>query len=391
MSVNIILANGQLGQATQTQDGIVGMVLTGAIDGTGDYALGTPILITSNKGLTDAGITTDGNGFAVRQVADYYKEAGAGAQLYLMLVPNTLRVSDMADLENANGAKKLLDYAQGKIKVLGVMADEEAIGDVVIEDGFNVDTFAALLNMQALCEQFAAQQTPLRGVVGVGSYSGVIGDLADLTSFTYNRVAALLGDTRSSRNACMGLLLGRLASVPVQRKVSRVEDGALQTLTAYAGIDVPIEEVPYDLPIIASKGYITFKQYPHLSGIFFSGDPMATLATDDYKMLARGRVIDKVHVMAYKTFVLKVDGEVPVDPTSGKMDALYCKQLEQDIENQINLTMTERGEISGVTCFVDPNQNVLANSEVAISLGIVPVGYSSTITVTLGFSNPASA
>jgi hypothetical protein len=176
----------------------------------------------------------------------------------------------------------------------------------------------------------------------------------------------------------------------VQRKISRVEDGPIQALEGYVGGDV-ITDIPYDLPEIAGKGYITFKKYPHLSGIFFSGDPMATLDTDDYKMLARGRVIDKAHVQAYKTFVLKVDGEVPVDPATGKMDALYCKQLEQDIENQINLTMTQKSEISGVTAFVDPNQNVLANSEVAISLGVVPVGYSSTIVVALGFSNPASA
>lgn len=390
MSVNIILANGQLGQAIQTQDGVVGMVLTGAIDGTGDYALGTPILITSKRGLTEAGITTDGNDFVVRQVSEFYNEAGAGAQLYLMLVPNTLRLPDMADIDNENGAKKLLDYAQGKIKVLGIMADEEAIGDVVIEDGINVDTYDGLLNAQALCEQFAAQQTPLRAVVGVGSYTGVVGDLADLTGFTYNRVAALLGDTKGTTHACMGLLLGRVAKIPVQRKVSRVEDRALQTLAAAVG-GVYIEEVPYDLPLIAQKGYITFRTFPHLSGIFFSGDRMATLDTDDYKMLARGRVIDKAHVVAYRTFVLTVDDEVPVDPATGKMDALYCKQLEENILNQINLTMTQRGEISGVTAYVDPDQNVLANSVVAVNLGIVPVGYSSTINVTLGFSNPASA
>src|SRR3954462_2823491 len=118
-SVNITLANGQLGATLQTNDGIAGKVLTGVTEGI--YTAGTPILITSMADVATAGITATGNAFAIKQLKEFYDQAGTGAQLFLMLVPATMTVAQMADNTNPNGAKKLLDYAAGKIKVLGLL------------------------------------------------------------------------------------------------------------------------------------------------------------------------------------------------------------------------------------------------------------------------------
>jgi hypothetical protein len=386
-SVNIELANGGLGGTLQTEDGIVGMVMTGGIDDAG-YVLGTPILVTGLAGVAAEGISTSGNNFAMRQLTDFYKTAGDGAQLYLMLVPNSLTVADMADEVNENGAKKLLDYAQGKIKVLGIMTDETAIDTPVIEDGFNVDTFDGLENLQGLCEAYTLLQQPLRGVIGVGSYTGISGDLADLTGFSYNRVAALIGDTKNSECAALGLLMGSIAKHPVMRKVSRVKNGAVRTTTAYVG-SVAVGDVGADVDVIASKGFITWKQYSNVSGFYWSGDPMATVTTDDYAFMVRGRVIDKAHRLAYLTFVQEVDDEVLIN-TDGTLDAGYCKHLERIITNQINNTMTANAEISSVQTYVNPAQNVLSTNRVAIVLGVIPVGYATVINVTLGFRNPAN-
>ncbi len=385
--VNITLANGQLGQTIQTNDGICGMVLTGAVDGTGDYVLGTPVLITSAASLESVGITTDGNEFAVRHVEDFYSMAGAGAQLYLMLVADTMTVESMADVTNANGAKKLLDYAAGRIKLLAVMSDDDAV-TTVVANALNGDVYDAVTKMEVLAQHFVSQQMPFRAIIGGTSYTGVPANLSDLTTRSDNRSAVLVGDTQSGKGAAIGLLLGTLASIPVQRKASRVATGALPVTAAYLST-AAVEAVPYDEPIITGKGFITWKTYPHKSGYFWSGDHTATADTDDYNLLCRGRIIDKAHILAYKTFVDVVDDEVPVDPGSGKMAAGYCRALEQAIENQINNTMTTNREISSITAFVDPEQNVLSTGIVAVNLGIVPVGYSSVIEVTLGFVNPA--
>jgi len=391
-NVNITLANGQLGTTLQTNDGVTGLVVTGANDD--GYTTGTPVLITSLAAAQDEGITEDGNPFAWRQLREYYDQAGAGAQLYLMLVPATMTVLQMADYTNANGVKKLLDYANGKIKMVGLVADDVAIADaggtITITNGLNADVYTAVSRMDDTANNYFAIHKPFRAIIGGTSYSGVAADLTDMThGNTSNRTSILIGDTTAGAGACVGLALGTIASIPVQRKISRVRTGPLSTIAAFVGADA-IEAAEESLPIIAGRGFITFTKYANTSGYFFSGDPTCTSPTDDYAMLARGRVIDKAHILAYTTFVQVVDDEVPVN-TDGTLDAGFCKWLSQQIVNQVNNTMTANKEISSVSCYIDPAQNILSTNKLNVVLSIIPVGYATSINISLGFSNPANS
>lgn len=390
-SVNITLANGQLGATLQTNDGITGMVLTGTTE-TGGYTAGTPILVTGLSDVANAGITEGNNPFALRQLQEFYNQAGTGAQLYLMLVPPTMTVAQMADNLNDNGVRKLLDYAKGKIKVVGLMSDDIALvaagGSVTVTNGLNASVYAAAANMRVTAAAYFAAQQPFRAVIGGSSYSGAAASLTDeTTGTTNNRTAILIGDTISGRAACLGLLLGVVSLIPVQRKISRVRSGALTNTAAYVGSS-SVEAAGANVDVIAQKGFITFTSFPNVSGYFFSGDPMCTATTDDYAILARGRVIDKAHILAYTTFVQEVDDEVPVN-TDGTLDAGFCKWLSQQIVNQVNNTMTANKEISSVSCFIDPAQNILSTNQLNVVVKIVPVGYATQIEISLGFDNPA--
>ncbi|MCW3120690.1 MAG: hypothetical protein JWQ38_182 [Flavipsychrobacter sp.] len=392
-SVNITLANGQLGGTLQTNDGITGIVLTG-ISESGGYTAGTPILVNSLADVTTAGITEADNPFAIKQLKEFYNQAGTGASLYMMLVPDTMTVAQMADNTNANGAKKLLDFAAGKIKVLGLLSDDVAItaagGTVTVTHGLNGDVYTSASNMAVMSAAYFAAEKPFRAVIGGSSYSGTPSALTDeATGTTNNRTAVLIGDTVTGASACIGLLLGVISAIPVQRKISRVRSGALTNTAAFTGTSTVEAVGAGALATIAGKGFITFTTYPNVSGYFFSGDPMLTATTDDYCMLARGRVIDKVHILAYTTFVQEVDDEVPVN-TDGTLDAGFCKWLSQQIVNQVNNTMTANKEISAVSCFIDPAQNILSTNRLNVVLKVLPVGYATEIQIDLGFTNPAN-
>ena len=391
-SVNITLANGQLGATLQTNDGITGMIMTGVTEVSG-YTAGTPILVSSLSDVTTAGITVANNPFAIKQVQEFYNQAGSGAQLYLMLVPPTMTVAQMADNTNPGGVKKLLDYAAGKIKVVGLISDDVAItaagGTITYANGMNAAVYTAANNMAVTAAAYFTAQKPFRAVIGGTSYRNVAADLTDeATGTTNNRTAILIGDTVSGKGACVGMLLGVISSIPVQRKISRVRSGALTNTAAYVG-STAIEAADANVDVIAGRGFITFTTYPNVSGYFFSGDPMCTATTDDYGMLARGRVIDKAHILAYTTFVQEVDDEVPVN-ADGTLDAGFCKWLSQQIVNQVNNTMTANKEISSVSCFIDPGQNILSTSQLNVVLKIVPVGYATEIEISLGFDNPSA-
>ncbi len=348
-SVNISLANGQLGGTIQTNDGVTGFVLTGVSE-SGGYTTGTPILVTSMADVATAGITATNNPFAIKQLQEFYNQAGTGAQLYLMLTPATMTIAQMADNANAAGAKALLNFAAGKIKVLGLLSDDVAIaaagGTITVTNSLNGDAYTAASNMAVMAEAYFIAEKPFRAIIGGTSYGGSPGHLNDeTTGTTNNRTAILIGDTDitySSASACVGLLLGVVSSIPVQRKISRVRTGALTNMNAYIGGET-VEAAGGSMAVIAAKGFITFITYPNVSGYFFSGDPMCTATTDDYCMLARGRVIDKAHILAYTTFVQEVDDEVPVN-ADGTLDSGFCKWLEQQIVNQVNNTMTANKE-----------------------------------------------
>jgi hypothetical protein len=393
-SVHITLANGQLGGTIQTRDGIVGMVLTGETESRpGGYTELTPILVTSMADVTNAGISAALNPFAIKQIQEFYDQAGSGAQLYLMLVPPTVTVNEIADNTNADGARALLDYAQGKIKVLGLLSDDAAIagagGTITVTNGLNADVYIAASKMKVTAQSYFASEKPFRCIIGGTSYNGVPADLTDQsTGGGNNRVGILIGDTETGTSACVGLVLGVIASIPVQRKISRVKTGALTNTAAYIGATTVEATGPGAINVIAEKGYMTFITYPNVSGYFFSGDPMLAATTDDYSMLSRGRVIDKAHILAYTTFVQEIDDEVPVN-ADGTLDAGFCKWLSQQIVNQVNNTMTAKKEISGVSCFIDPVQNILSTNELNVVLKIVPVGYATEIEISLGFDNPA--
>ena len=384
--VNITLQDGQLGATLATSDGVAGMVLTGKPDD-GGYILNTPVLVTAMPSLSVAGITAGSNPFCYKQVKEFYNEAGAGAKLYLMLVASTQTIDLICDDTNATGAKALLDYAGGAIKILGVATDDTLVTVTSVTHGINDAVLAARDNMEEMALAYYAAQRPFRCLIGGTSYQGTPGSLSILNSGTSNnRTAILIGDTDtaySSVGACVGLVLGRLAAIPVMRKLSRVRTGAMTTSTAYLGSAV-LESVPGDDSVISEAGYITWTTYPNVSGYYLSGDDTCSATTDDYHFLARGRVIDKAQILAYAVFVQEVDDEVPVAP-DGTIDKGFAAWLQQQIINMIQQTMVANNECSGVDCFIDPNQNILSTNVLNVVLKIRPVGYSSDIEISLGF------
>ena len=467
--VDISLGNGALGGLIQTSDGITGLVMTGVSEA-GGYVLGTPILLVNGMNdVTAAGISQANNPRAWKQLNDYFTEAGTPSKVYFMMVANTQTVALMATYSNANGCVKLLNYAAGAIKVLGLYSNDTvvyngittatlnaggtgyvtgdtgtinnavsgatlgtyhvttAVGGAVtaftvtlngtgysiangvattattgagvgllvnitaitaptVTGGINADVFTAATNMVTTAANYFAAETPFRCIIAGTSYSGVVANLTTMNvGTTNNRTAILIGDTIAGNGACLGLLLGLISTLPVQRKISRVENGPILSSTAYVG-NTTVQAAGGDMGVIAGKGYITFITYPQTSGIFFSGDPMLTATTDDYCFLCRGRVIDKAQIITYTTFVQEVDGEIPLNTDgSGTMKAGFAATLQKAINDAIDENMTAFNNISGFSCFVDPAQNVAATDIVNIAETVTPVAYATDINVVLGF------
>jgi hypothetical protein len=385
-NVSIILQNGQLGGLIQFAEGVAALVGTGSAV-SGKIGVGDPRVVFSLQEAEDLGITVADNPKAYRQVKEFYDEAGSGAELYIMLVPDTMEQTEIMDVTNTSGAVKLLNYAQGRVRMLGSFFAPPVGYTLVDTAGLDADVFTAITKAQALGNAYALNNTPVRCIVEGRGYSGVAANLTNLRSLTANRVGVMAAGTLNDKSASVGLILGRFAKNPVQRKPSRVKDGAVNVLTAFVG--TAKVEAHSGIGVMHDKGYMVLRTFNGKTGYYFSGDPTAAATTDDYCQFARGRVIDKAHVIAYLTYLEELDDEIAVN-ADGTLELGALRFLEKKIENQIAESMVAAGEISSVTCTIAPNQNIIANNKLSVVLAITPVGYASNIEVKLGFQNPAN-
>ncbi|MBP3762938.1 MAG: DUF2586 family protein [Bacteroidales bacterium] len=389
--VKITFENGALGGVSPSEDGVVGLVSHAAAVGT-TFVLNTPYLVTSLEAFEKLGVDSEASGVNAslyKTVKEFYSEAPDGTKLWVMGVASTTTVANITD-KTKNNIKPLLEAARGAINILMVKAVPG--GTPTMDGSVDKETTTAVVNLQALADSWTeSKYAPFLCLVEALSYSGTASSLPDLTTKECNRVAVVLGDTVSgSKGAAVGLVAGRLASVPVQRSLARVRDGAIASEEMYIGGVVAENGDP---DVANDLGYIVPRTFVGKSGYYWSDDRTATAASDDYGTIARRRTIDKAYRIAYQTLVDEIADEVPVN-AEGKLAAYHCKGVETSVESAIVNSMTSEGNLGndpddasdlGVQCYIDPDQDILATSRLEASLKVKPYGYSKYIDVKLGF------
>ena len=392
--VKINFANGALGSVVPSPDCVAGLIAT-AETVADTFVLGNAYMLHKTDDLASLGITASNNACLYKHVQEFYDEAGDGAELWIMGVPNTIKPSEIADKDNAlvPYAKNLIQIANGRLRFLGIAYEPASGYEATIEEGLDSDVWAAALKAQALAEWATTQLfAPLFVILaGRGFNNTNITALKDLTTLNYNRVGILIGDTKSeSEGAAVGLLMGRIAQSPVQRHIGRVRDGALKVLKAYIGDKDPSLA---NVEAIHDKGYITLRCFTGKSGYFFSDDCLATAVADDYRSIARRRTVDKAYRIVYATMLEHVNDELPITD-KGYLVPSQTKAWESEIISAIANQMTSNGELGtdsgnaddkGVKVYIDPEQCVVATSKVNVVVQVKPYGYAKFIDVELGF------
>ena len=367
-NVNIEFENGALGGVAQSADGVVGMLI-GLADVT-SLAEGKAVCVYSTDCLAKYGITEGTS--AHKAISEFYTEAGEGAELWLMAVDATDAAALLAE------GKKLLKAANGRIRTLGVVPSEGVAADKITEV-----TLAAQVLGEWAAETIFAPVIVLLPVV----YSDT---LPVVVTMTNNRVGLVVGDTvENSNTAMIGVALGRVAEVDVQVHIGRVKDGALKVAAAYIGAeDACVSDA---VETLYNNGYIVPRCFVGKSGYFFADDCLATADNDDYRSLARRRVIDKAYRVAYTALLEYVNDNLDVT-NEGTLTAMSAKAIEQEVESKIHNSMTAEGNLStdgdgdtGVKVSVDTTNDVVATNTINVRIQVKPYGYAKFIEVKLGF------
>jgi len=397
--ISITFQNGQLGQYLDTPDGVFGLLASATAVST-TFLLNTPYMVRGMVDVAVLGIIPSVDNYVLyKTLKEFYAEAGEGTELWLMGLAKTTKVSDwFTPVSGRAPAETLLDAANGKLRKLFTAFSPTGAYTSVIANGLDGDVFLALAAAQTLADNYTSlKYAPFDVLIEGYGYDGIKTAVKDLLTLDYDRCQVLLGDTEKrtatppSKGAAVGTLAGRKAKSPVQVNPGRVRDGALKNTKAYI-LDVPAEQ--YDVAALHDKGYVTFRSHTGKTGYFFTDDPQACAATDDYHYGTHRRVIDKAYRLAYLTLIEVLLDDTNVRP-NGTIDPIYAKSIEAAVIASIYGQMTANGELSfdsndpkskGVICEVDLTNNVTSTGKLQIAkLQVLPKGYNRFITVPLGF------
>lgn len=374
--VTLLYSNGNLLQDIDNLDGVAALVGTGSTSG----LLGVPKVVYNLADAVTQGFTELAEPAMYRHLKEFYGEVGGNQELHIMIVADTTTMAQMLTDTNESGAKKLLRSADGRPRLLGVfrMPGSGYNGGT---DFIDSDVSAALTSSKTFGDARLSEQSPVRIIIEGRVQNASAPNVLTPKNSTNPWAGVLLGGTLNDGSASVGLLLGRAVKNPAHIKIGKVANGALSIDTCFIGTKVPKEVT--NLATLHGAGFISFMNQPQKSGFFFGIDRMAS--TDDYRLLAYGRVIDKAAIIASAVYVEELEGEVDVE-ADGKISPLDLKYLETRITQQINLSMGS--QISGLQVYINPAQDIINTNKLTVKLRVIPKGYKSFIDVDLGLLAP---
>lgn len=389
-NVNIILGNGNLGKIDALDDGVAGLIVTGTAVA-GKLELNKVYPMASTASLGTLGITAENNPLAYKDIAAFYQQTGEGAELYLLVVSEASTLTQMCSAVAGSPLKKLVDYASGRIRLVGVNRNTPVDYIGTFDAGIDQDVITAIEAANSVAESCQKQVRPFRLLLPALGWTGSLEELYKPRMGSANGVGLVMAsDGRYGESthysAAIGQVLGRAASIPVCRSIARVRDGSIAALGYLTDGKTPEEH--FDIwDALDAAGYIFYRSFTALNGYYLNADNMCAPASDDYSELNLGRVIDKAVILAYKTYITEIADNIIMDE-EGKIPVAVCKAFETMITRAVNISMGN--EISRFTAYVDPKQNVLSSGILTVDCKIVPLAILKTINVNLSFENPAN-
>lgn len=389
-NVNINIVGGGLGRIVARPDGVAGLVLSGvAVASTLD--LNTAYRVYSLKQAEDLGLDAaydlTNTTRAWSHIRDFYEQAGEGAELWIMVTANTETLT-----QNVARATALSQASGGNLRLLGITRSPGAGYTPTIANGWDDDCDNAIAAAKTLAGTLSAAYTPLSFLIEgrhIGAaYASLVDQRASSAGARY--VSPVIGDYESGDGAYVGLVLGRLAAVPVQRSIGRVRDGNMNKGKAYIGTVDAVTIPEAALGTLHDGGYILSRRFAGLDGWFFNGDENVDAADSDFFTIARTRTIEKARLIAYHALLQYLLDEIDVDPQSGKLAPAIVADMQAAVNQQLSIMETE-GNVVEARLIIDPNQNVLSTDKVTATVRVIPVGVARAIEATVSYANPLNS
>ena len=289
----------------------------------------------------------------------------------------------------ADSLKKMQYKAKGEVRqsLLVSPSKDFAVGD--------------LAPLQAACDVLESEHMPVSVVYSPNFFGVSLGDV-DLRGQDNKNVSVIasqdgngtgnrLFEAYSKTFSAGGTLIGVLSSAKVHENVGWVgkfnvnknstnEYDVIKFADGRLFEDVSRSETD----TLGDKRYIFLRKHIGLAGSYFNDSHTAISESSDYAYIENNRTIDKA-VRQCREFLLPSLNSPLYVNENGTLSEDTIASFKNDTDNALE-DMQRRGEVSSFQTLIDPEQDVLSTSKLAITIKIVPVGVARNIVVNIGFA-----
>jgi hypothetical protein len=395
--IKFIRGNGGLGRPLPGEDHISGLLYYTAAGLPVGYGSDNTKQILDVSDAEAKGITGNpGDAFAALHyhVAEFFR-INPGAMLFVGIYPQGATYAEIELMQN---------FAEGKIRQFGVYTQNP----LVVSGGVPA---VALLEAQAknLEAKFAYADILLCADISSIADLTTLPDLRTLRKPDVSVCIAQAGNadgknlfagyidengtpvpsaTNGKTVGCIGAVLGTLSAAKVNECIGWVEKFDV----AGTQLDVPamgngqlVKNVESVLDTLSSRGYIFLRKHIGISGSYWNDSHNCDAATSDYAFIEANRTMKKA-MRGIRTYLLPfLNGNISVDEESGKLSAMDVATLENAAQRALD-EMKKAKELSGYRAYINPDQDVLATSNVEIDITNVPTGVIRKMNVKIGYA-----
>lgn len=342
-----------------------------------------------------------------RHISEFYRRAGEGRVLHLMLVAQTKTPIEMID-----DAKTLVVEAGGNISDIAFAYNPATGYTDTLVDGLNSDVKAAIPALQAFAEWTDSHDMPLHTILEGRAVSDTLSALTNLRDIKTGdvvlqatKVTLVIGqdwnyadglNDLGKKFADVGNYLGVVASADWNRNPGEVESQNLSD--AAHGIFIvgglsnhkKYSEVFEQLETLDEKGYVFPIQYQGLSGYWWNdGHVCAPIIVDkdgsmNQHTIYYSHTIDESKRALRKRFLYEI--KKPIELKDGKLPTsmvdYYDAIGDQEFEKLGN-------RISEGKTYTDPDSDLLVAKELNVGFGVIPTGCVNVINGSINLKNQA--
>lgn len=138
-----------------------------------------------------------------------------------------------------------------------------------------------------------------------------------------------------------------------------------------------------------AQRFTTMRTIVGRNGYFITNGNLMAPGGSDYNLLQRRRVMDVACRITRQAELPYLNGSMRVNPVNGYIDERDAQQFEAKVNSQLKSGVVSTGDASASSVVVNRATNILATSNLPVSVRIVPLSYMKQITTSIGFSNPA--